>query len=357
MEDRLLQIIAQAGVLLMAAGAAIGSLVVAVASYLNSARLRQLASAANVGIVDTQLRADLEVRLARAISKKLNRASAGFTDHYTDASRAHRWFFILGSLCGLAATAGIVTSAVIGTVLPQMAELAADSVIAYQYGLKAFMSDLSSNLVVVVVSCIGIAGVVYVVLYLFVRMHVVWKLERTKTAPEPRSVNRYDVALSTVGVVFPLSILIYICAMFYYGGIWRGFTETISSEYSKLADAETPESSIAQILRYDRHDEAAKKLAVASLLHVFLQKQQREGDAEGREAKGVWRAAGNISKAHRDQLIALDVFKDQDRYASLDAERTKSGLDELLSNFSNSNDDTSDDHEDTKTTASKPSSL
>jgi len=299
--------------------AALGTVCFALARFLLGARLRQLASAIGEHAPTGAATAEIEAAYTRALRRQLGAAATGFSDQYRRASALVRILFIAGSLSALFATTVLVIYLFVAGVVDQMRTWAADTVVAGLYGFGALATDFGSNVVNTIPLCLIIAVAVWVVMYVFERMAIVWRIHFGRAlGEEPVSPNRYQLAMTTIGVVFPAAMLALLVFVYQENGAMRDYRGNLRHGRDHVVKIFSGEDPVGDKLREEIGYKSGEPWSEELAIGVVIEEVVRGGSSpEALDPEVGGAAAKSISKELAEKMIRMDYLPPSSRLDDL----------------------------------------
>ena len=241
-------------ILVLAVLAVLGGVAVAKIRLYRSERLRQLSDACR-NVADEGNKKDLEDELYAALKDTFERSNTSFVDYYKeDVSRIGRALYVVGAVVLLLTISFTFVLTLLYEILPWVKGLAADTVIARQYGASYAVMDAGDNLSLVVAAAVLLfTSAIWLFLYTGQRAHVVFQVFMSKgDVGEPAQVKWSHVMFVSIGFVLPVAFCTYIVYLVACGlqldSIRVG--ELVQAEYSPAGDDVQDKLEAGRLIRY-----------------------------------------------------------------------------------------------------------
>ena len=209
--------------LVLLAAVPLALLAVAKIRLYHSERLHRLSDAC-AGVANEAQRQQLDAALCTLLSSTLDRSSTGFVAYYRNhVSQTDRILYMVGALALILATSSLLLTALFTIVIPQMNDLAADTVIAAQYGFSHALEDAVNNLSLTILAVVLVfPSVVAFFRYILRRLPVMYQIAfRDRTPPEPTRTRWSHIMFTTIGVVLPIAFVAHLGYLWYSSGVLR----------------------------------------------------------------------------------------------------------------------------------------
>jgi len=207
-------------------------LVVAITRYLISARIKNLATATDVGIHDKTKRAEIEQNLYVLLGNKLKSVGTPFISKYESTGRIHRILYMTGIIAALTAIILLGILALFETITAAIPILSAKLVLSFNHGIKYAFNDLIGTLLVVIIMSASFVIILGAIQYLGIRYLCVYRIQKGNSSQEePQAVDKEDLSIVSIGIIAPISVVIVVLLMFYYQGIYESYRDNIAEIY------------------------------------------------------------------------------------------------------------------------------
>ena len=228
------------GVLVLAVLVMLVSIAVAKISLYRTERLRQLSDACT-HVTDENKKKDLEEELYAALKDTFERFNTSFVDYYRgDVSRAGQTLYVVGAVVLLFTISFTFVLTLLYEVLPWVKGLAADTVIAGQYGASHAVMDAGNNLSLVVIAAVlFFTSAIWLFSYTGQRARVVFRILLSKEEiAHPVQVKWSHVIFVSIGFVLPVAFCTYIVYLVICGVQLDNIrvAEIIQAEYTPTGD-------------------------------------------------------------------------------------------------------------------------
>ena len=191
--------------------AALVSIVFAKVNLYRSERLQHLSDAC-ASISDEGKRKELEDALHAMLKDSFERSSASFVEYYRqNVSQPGRVLYIIGSLAVLVTISFAFVRSLVEIILPTMNSLAADTVVAGQYGFLPAMIDAGQNMSIAVAVAMTIFPPgIWLFFNIGKRVPVAFRIVLGKEVAEPARTKWNHATFVTAGFVVPFAICTYV---------------------------------------------------------------------------------------------------------------------------------------------------